>query len=234
WIGLTGSHTYGFPSPDSDLDLKGIHVLPATTLLGLREPQLTKDYLDDWRGREYDLTLNEVGKAARLILAGNGNMLERLLGPMPLLTTPLGMQLAELARASVSKRVANHYRGFFKGMRREADTQHRVNQLTAKSLLYGYRVALTGIHLLAAGELVTDVRLLAEERDLSLVFDLVDIKSRAEFQTVSSDLLSRVETDFRHLEETLLAAVEKSPLPDHPQNEAELEAFVVQVRLEAS
>lgn len=26
-VGLTGSHFYGFPAPDSDLDLKGIHVI---------------------------------------------------------------------------------------------------------------------------------------------------------------------------------------------------------------
>ncbi|MEM6733627.1 MAG: nucleotidyltransferase domain-containing protein, partial [Myxococcota bacterium] len=88
WVALTGSHTYGFPSPDSDLDLKGVHVLSAARLLGLREPKLNRDYLDNWRGREYDLTLNELGTAAKLILTGNGNMLERLLGPMPLLTTP--------------------------------------------------------------------------------------------------------------------------------------------------
>lgn len=234
WVGLTGSHTYGFPSPDSDLDLKGVHVLPAMRLLGMREPELSEDYLDEWRGREYDLTLNEIAKAARLVLAGNGNMLERLLGPMPLLTTPLGHQLARLAKTSLSKRVANHYRGFFQGMRREAELQHRNNALTAKTLLYGYRVALTGIHLLATGELFTDVRPLAQERGLTLVPELVDIKSNAEFQTVSNDLLASVEDDFHSLEAALLETVASSSLPSHPPNEAQLEDFVVRARLGAS
>lgn len=231
WVGLTGSHTYGFPSPDSDLDLKGVHVLPARALLGLGEPALIRDYLGIWRGREYDLTLNEIGKAASLVLSGNGNLLERLLGPTPLLTTPIGRELADLARASLSKRVASHYRGFFKGMRREAEVQARDDALTAKTLLYGYRVVLTGIHLLATGELVTDVRPLAQERGLSLVSELVDMKSNAEFQTVPSALLTQVESDYVRLEEHLLATLEASPLPEHPQNEEALEDFVVRARM---
>ena len=32
---VTGSHHYGFSSPDSDLDLKGIHLCPTEVLLGL-------------------------------------------------------------------------------------------------------------------------------------------------------------------------------------------------------
>ena len=32
---LVGSHSYGFPSRDSDYDLKAIHLLPADELLGL-------------------------------------------------------------------------------------------------------------------------------------------------------------------------------------------------------
>ncbi|MEZ4465912.1 MAG: nucleotidyltransferase domain-containing protein [bacterium] len=35
---VTGAHLYGFPSPDSDLDLKGIHLAPTPTLLGLQVP----------------------------------------------------------------------------------------------------------------------------------------------------------------------------------------------------
>ena len=38
---VSGAHLYGFPSPDSDVDLRGAFVLPAAELLRLAEPQET-------------------------------------------------------------------------------------------------------------------------------------------------------------------------------------------------
>jgi hypothetical protein len=35
---LSGAHAYGFPSPDSDLDLKAIHVAKTADLLGFDVP----------------------------------------------------------------------------------------------------------------------------------------------------------------------------------------------------
>src|SRR5690349_2056011 len=34
-IYLSGAHAYGFPSPDSDLDLKCVHIAPTAELVGL-------------------------------------------------------------------------------------------------------------------------------------------------------------------------------------------------------
>jgi uncharacterized protein len=36
FITVRGSHLYGFPSGDSDFDLRGVHIAPAEELLGLR------------------------------------------------------------------------------------------------------------------------------------------------------------------------------------------------------
>ena len=32
---ISGAHLYGFPSPDSDFDLRGAHVLPLKKVVGL-------------------------------------------------------------------------------------------------------------------------------------------------------------------------------------------------------
>jgi hypothetical protein len=32
---ISGAHLYGFPSPDSDFDLRGAHVLPIEKVVGL-------------------------------------------------------------------------------------------------------------------------------------------------------------------------------------------------------
>jgi predicted nucleotidyltransferase len=34
---VSGAHLYGFPSHDSDVDLRGVHLLPVADLVGLRE-----------------------------------------------------------------------------------------------------------------------------------------------------------------------------------------------------
>ncbi|HYE75664.1 MAG TPA: nucleotidyltransferase domain-containing protein, partial [Blastocatellia bacterium] len=32
---ISGAHLYGFPSPDSDYDLRGVHILPVHEVIGL-------------------------------------------------------------------------------------------------------------------------------------------------------------------------------------------------------
>lgn len=231
WVALTGAHAYGFPSPDSDVDLKGCFVTPADSLLGIKAPKLSIDFLGDWEGRETDLTLNELGKCASLLLSGNGNMVERFLGPFQVLTTPLGHRLAALARGSLSQRVARHYHGFFRGMCRESGVEAKAGGRTAKRMLYAYRVSLTGIHLLRTGEVVTNVRPLAEQHGFSRVVDLINIKEQAEKQTVSESDAMQCLADYERLEVLLHEALEKSVLPEEPPNADEMNAFVVGQRL---
>lgn len=72
---ITGSHLYGFSSPDSDIDLKGIHQAPLRSLVGLTRPAETHDRLEVFEGVECDLTTHELGLALSLMLKGNGNVL---------------------------------------------------------------------------------------------------------------------------------------------------------------
>ncbi|HQZ65515.1 MAG TPA: nucleotidyltransferase domain-containing protein, partial [Planctomycetaceae bacterium] len=38
---ISGAHLYGFPSPDSDFDLRGVHLLPLEEVVGLQEGRET-------------------------------------------------------------------------------------------------------------------------------------------------------------------------------------------------
>src|SRR3954463_6999774 len=62
-VALSGAHAYGFPSPDSDVDLKGIHVLPTSSLVGLRTPPLHVERMEVIEGVEIDYSSNELGAA---------------------------------------------------------------------------------------------------------------------------------------------------------------------------
>ena len=103
-VSLSGAHAYGFPSPDSDLDLKAIHIEPTARLLGLAVPSPSASRLEVIDGIEIDYTSNEIQPALVGILAGNGNYIERVLGAIPLRTAPELEELRPIVRRSLSRR----------------------------------------------------------------------------------------------------------------------------------
>lgn len=154
---LSGAHAYGFPSPDSDLDLKCVHVAPTAALVGLAPPADPPDRLEIVDGVELDYGSNELAAVLRGALKGNGNFLERLLGELALAgDLPLLAEARALVRPTLSRRCARHYAGFATGQ-----LALFVERPSAKRALYVVRTAATGRHLLAHGEVVTDVARLA-------------------------------------------------------------------------
>ena len=156
---MSGAHAYGFPSPDSDLDLKAIHIEPTARLLGLAPPTAHADRMEVIDGVEIDYTSNELGRVLRGILQGNGNYLERVLGALSLRARPssrsCGRSCSGRCRADLSA---------LPGLR--ASQLHAFDNAakpTAKKLLYVLRTALTGMHLLRSGKIVTDVTALVDE-----------------------------------------------------------------------
>src|SRR5215471_7192024 len=81
-VSLSGAHAYGFPSPDSDLDLKAIHVERTARLVGLATPALHATRLEIIDGVDIDYSSNELGGVLAGIVYGNGNYVERVLGAL--------------------------------------------------------------------------------------------------------------------------------------------------------
>ncbi|MCP4677484.1 MAG: nucleotidyltransferase domain-containing protein [Deltaproteobacteria bacterium] len=221
---VTGSHHYGFPSPDSDLDLKGIHLAPTESLLGLESPVETQDRLEIFDGVECDFTSHEARKALKLLLSGNGNMLERILSPFQLYETDALEELIQIARDSLSKRFFKHYRGYFKGMCAE----HEGSEIPrAKTLLYTYRVALTGVHLLRTGKLEADLNITSQQYGFGQVIALIEFKRE---QGEKSALPARMDEVFKgrwlELEALLDEALAASKLPGEPLNSEEISEWL--------
>ena len=226
---ITGSHIYGFPSEDSDIDLKGVHAAPAQSLLGLRAPPETHDALEIYAGIECDLTTHEVRKALALLMKGSGNQLERLLSPTQLVSGEEAERLGELARGAIAAHFGPHYRGFLRGMARESDREHPPR---AKTLLYAYRVALTGIHLLTEGMLETDLRVLAPVYGFPEALELIALKSEATEKVGLDDGTARIHrTNCTPLAKRLQEAFVSSRLPPEPTNRDACEEFLVELRL---
>jgi hypothetical protein len=222
---LSGAHAYGFPSPDSDLDLKAIHVAPTRALLGLSRVAPTHDRMQIVDGVEIDYTSNELGHALDGILRGNGNFLERVLGRTMAATSPLLAELAPLVHASLSRRVAQHYRGFAHNQRQEL-----AKTPTVKKLLYVLRTALTGIHLLETGELVADVRDTAPAHGVVGVEALIARKREGERTALPATELDAWSNRLDAVFDALDRARDRSPLPEAPPNERDLDAWLVATR----
>ncbi|MFJ4835723.1 DNA polymerase beta superfamily protein [Streptomyces sp. NPDC088747] len=224
---VSGAHLYGFPSRDSDVDLRGVHLLPAADLVGLRDPEETRSRMWVRDGVELDLVTHDLRKFVRLMLRRNGYVLEQLLSPLVVHTTEAHRELVSLAPGVLTRHHAHHYQGF-------ATTQWRLFEKTGelKPLLYTFRVLLTGIHLMRSGEVRADLRtLLGEAGAPDCLPDL--IAAKAEREHGAADVPhTRVADDVERLHGLLAEARDASALPETATAYDALHAFVVRVRLE--
>jgi uncharacterized protein len=225
---VSGAHLYGFPSVDSDVDLRGVHVLPAAEVVGLRTgPQtLTRSWVDD--EAEIDLVTHDLGKFCRLLLQRNGYVAEQLLSPLVVTTSELHREMVHLAPQCLTRFHAHHYVGF-------ARTQERLFAATGelKPLLYTFRVLLTGLHLMRSGAVVADLRELiglVPEAPAYLT-DLMAAKGGGEHLRVDLVPKDRLQADVESLQAVIEAAQESSKLPDRATAEPELHDLVVRARI---
>lgn len=228
---VSGAHLYGFPSGDSDWDLRGSHVLPLAQVAGLESGEETVKRSHVRAGAEVDLVTHEARKFFALLLRDNGYVLEQLYSPLVVHTTPEHAELKEIARGCITRRCARHYLGFAHNQWRlwEKEEPRRV-----KPLLYVYRVLLTGIRLMRSGEVVASLPACNVEMKLPFVDDLILRKTGGAEQATLSDadtVFHRVE--FLRLCSTLADAAERSRLPETapPATRAALHDLLMRVRL---
>ncbi len=226
FVTVSGAHLYGFPSPDSDVDLRGTYAAPLEQILSLDKPKETRETEGVVGGQEVELVGHELEKYLRLLVKPNGYVLEQIFSPLVVLTSPAHEELRALARASLSRRLYHHYSGFARGQWQEY--QKPGVSKTVKRLLYVHRVLMTGIVLLTEGVVEADLHRLNARFGLDLT-PLVAAKTRELAAVVGSarpyeDAVTRL---FARLDEALV----HSPLPDDVPNRAAVSDFLVRVRL---
>jgi predicted nucleotidyltransferase len=226
---VSGAHLYGFPSPDSDYDLRGVHILPLERVVGLDTGPETIERAGDRDGIELDLVTHDVLKFFLLLLKKNGYVLEQLYSPLIVHTTPAHDELKLIARKCLTRHHAHHYFGF-------AETQwtlfEKERPRRIKPLLYVYRVLLTGIHLMKTGEVEANLVTLNQQRKLSHVQELIERKSADGEQSLMSDNdLPFHEREYQRLRAELQLAHQASALPEAPSAKGELHDLLLRLRL---
>lgn len=226
---ISGAHLYGFPSPDSDYDLRGVHLLPLEELVGLEAGPETLEIGELENGLELDLVTHEAKKFFGLLLKKNGYVLEQLYSPLVVATTPEHAELREIARGCITRHHWHHYAGF-------AETQWRLwtkeQPARIKPLLYLYRVLLTGIHLMRTGEVEANLVRLNELYPQPAVPDLIARKlAAAEHATLPEAEIATHEAAYRELTAHLEAAGQATQLPNEPTSRAALHDLLLRLRL---
>lgn len=226
---VSGAHLYGFPSPDSDYDLRGVHLLPPRELLSLDDPRETIESAGVFQGVEIDLVTHDAGKFFRLMLRKNGYVLEQLLSPLIVHTTPEHEELRECAKRCVTKFHAYHYLGF-------AETQWKLFEKEipprVKPLLYVYRVLLTGIHLMRTGVVEANLVHLNEEYRLPYIAELIARKTGgAEQGTLSNADMVFHQSEYTRLRARLEAEHAGSSLPESASARDEMNQLLIRLRL---
>jgi predicted nucleotidyltransferase len=85
---ISGAHLYGFPSADSDYDLRGVHILPAREAVGLLPKEETIEFSGLRDRVEMDVVTHDALKFFTMLLKRNGYVLEQLYSPLIVHTTP--------------------------------------------------------------------------------------------------------------------------------------------------
>jgi len=226
---ISGAHLYGFPSPDSDFDLRGVHLLPLKEVIGLKTGHETVEKSGIHDGLEIDLVTHDAKKFFSLMLKKNGYVLEQVFSPLIVHTTPEHAELKEIAKDCITKHHAHHYFGFAETQwkRFAKETPPRV-----KPLLYVYRVLLTGIHLMQTGVIEANLVRLNEAAQLPYLGDLIQCKlAGAEKERLTEADLGFHQAEYERLRDKLRVAQEASRLPDAPRASSALHDLLVRLRL---
>lgn len=142
--------------------------------------------------------------------------LEQLYSPLIVRTTPEHAELKEIARGCITCHHAHHYLGFVRTQWALFEKDRRL-----KTLLYVYRVLLTGLHLMRTGEVEANLVRLNERLRLPFLDELIRRKTAGPEQTP----LGEADLDFhaaecRRLTAELEQAHRASTLPEAPAADA--------------
>lgn len=183
---ISGSHLFGFASPDSDIDYRGCFQLSTNKLLTTRIPKDFVEYKILKEGMttadtefhdiyDKEVVLDELGKEVGLLLAGNCNHWEHLTARQ-LITTEIHREMQIIFSKqmnlngiyhSYSGMADQNYNKFIKG------GKHSV-----KKYLYVLRGLMAGYWALDTGRIEPNIGILATEYGSTVVDELIDLKIR--------------------------------------------------------
>lgn len=185
---ISGSHLFGFESPDSDTDYRGCYQIVTNKLLTTRQPKDFIEYkifkegmtladTDKYDVYDKESALDELGKEVGLLLSGNCNHWEHLTANQ-LISTPEFLEMKKLFLKQMNMS------GIYKSYRGMAEQNYKKFILggkhTVKKYLYVLRGLMAGSYAIAENDIQPNIDRLATLYDRPIVHELIDLKKRGQ------------------------------------------------------
>jgi hypothetical protein len=227
FVTISGAHLYGFSSPDSDFDVRGCHLMGLEAALSIMTQKETAEYTGIENGREIDFVSHDASKFFGLMLKKNGYVMEQIFSPIVVIGGPDLDELRTIARGCITKHIHHHYRGFYENQMKLFEKEPVKK---AKTLLYAFRVLLTGIHVLKSGEIEANLHRLVELYPVPGIGELVAAKVKEKAGLGGTDLAPFLKS-LEGLKSMLEQSFAESTLPEMPREAEALDRFLVRLRL---
>lgn len=221
-LSVVGSHLWGLANPKSDLDIRGVYIEDTEEVLSLSHPSDTIEKHNQLLGN-VDFQIYEVAKALRMILSNNGNLVEFAFAPTNFYHLGGYWQAFQaLAKRAVTKQLAPYYRGYFYSQRKKS-----MKDRGGKALVYTFREAYAGIHLMRTGDIIYDffdLRRNVEGKGGIQASRLLDWALENRFVPLSDEKIRQFEVEWEYLMTVFNVEIEKSLLPDLPDDNMKRDA----------
>jgi hypothetical protein len=172
YIVISGSHLYGFPSKDSDLDVRCCHIRDTKDLFHLDKNGDVLEWKSEIDGILTEFVSLEIEKDIRLCMENNSNILEHLSAKNLLTTESVECtKLREIAFKGISKKIAKPYEGMARQNYRKfiESMNPTYEDKLVKKYLYVMRSYIVGMHALRTGEVIPNIQHHFEELEKPLV-----------------------------------------------------------------
>jgi predicted nucleotidyltransferase len=170
FIAVSGSHSFGWSRPQSDLDLRFVVMPDLAQLISPFYPLRNKEHMEG----EVDCNYYPITNYLRQIARGNGNFLDNLFMPKLVEKKELVKSLQDIVKAELHLGFVDHCIGYAHNVGKDFLIPSRVKTHGMnKLLLMRFRELLKGLSLLE-GRIEFDIRNLARDCDYTTPLDILE------------------------------------------------------------
>lgn len=225
----TGSRAWGFPSPDSDFDIRIIYVHKKDWYLSLSEKKDSVEYM--FENNDIDITGWDLRKSLRLLQKSNPPLLERIQSPILYkYDKDFLVEMNELASSQYSRIATIHH--YLSMAKKFIDELKETEEYKLKKFFYALRSA-TACKWIIEREEIPPIEfqkmidgLNLENNVLTRIDELIKLKA-----TISESYLHKGESELINFIEACinLADEKRDSLPSSKGNVKELNSFFLKM-----